>query len=205
MPDKLSQLDRIEVKSSSDLEKWLADNHRQRDSVWLVTWKKSTGRNYVPRIEIVEALLAYGWIDSVPRKLDDKKTMRLISPRKAGSGWSRINKELVASLLASGRMRPAGLEAVENAKADGSWSRLDEIEALEVPADLLAALNAEPSAREHFDKFPPSSRRAILEWIANAKRSATREKRIAETARKASLNLKANHPKGRDRGPEPGK
>ncbi|MEL6544535.1 MAG: YdeI/OmpD-associated family protein [Myxococcota bacterium] len=192
------------INSADELRAWLMANHERRDSVWLVTWKKSSPAPYVPRREVLKALLAYGWIDSVPRKLDASRTMLLISPRKRGSSWSKVNKEIIDELVAAGAMAPPGAQAVEAAKRDGSWERLEAVDALMIPADLRAALDSTPNASGFFAAFPPSSVRGILEWIQNAKRPETRAKRIAETARKASVNLKANHPKGRDRGPTKG-
>ena len=90
-------------------------------------------------------------------------------------------------------MRPAGLAAVEAAKASGAWLAPEEVEALVEPDDLAAALDASPEARRHWDRFPPSSKRIILEWIAAAKRAATRERRIAETAELAAEDVRANH------------
>jgi uncharacterized protein YdeI (YjbR/CyaY-like superfamily) len=150
---------------------------------------------------VVDEALCFGWIDSLPRRLDADRSMLLLSPRKPGSGWSKVNKDKVARLTADGRMAPAGLAKVEAAKADGSWARLDAVDALAEPDDLVAALDADPAARANFDAFPRSSRRGILEWIVNAKRPETRAARIATTVALASENRKANHPAGRDAGP----
>lgn len=196
----LDAYERIEVRSREELETWLGAHHERGEGVWLVTFKKGSP-HYVPREAVLEALIAWGWIDSLPRKLDADRTMLLIAKRKAGSSWSGVNKRVVERLVEAGRMQPPGLAAVERARGDGSWSRLDEVEALTVPDDLAAALDAHPPARARFERFPPSSRRGILEWIDAAKRPATRAKRIAETAEKAAVNRKANFPPGRDRGP----
>lgn len=193
--------ERLPIASDGELRNWLDQNHSTSDSVWLVTWKKSSDGPYVPRRQVLEALLAYGWIDSLPRKLDAERTMLLVSRRKPGSSWSKVNKDIVKALLSSGGMEAPGLAAVKQARSDGSWDRLDEVEALVVPPDLASALAAIPEARMYFDAFPPSSRRGILEWIQNAKRPDTRARRVAETAEKAARNIKANHPAGRDRGP----
>ena len=111
---------------------------------------------------------------------------------KKGSRWSRINKERVAQLRARGAMTPAGEAAIERAQADGTWAALDAVEALHEPDDLREALDADPSARRNWDAFPRSTRRAILEWILAAKRPGTRAARIAETADKARVNIRAN-------------
>ena len=112
--------------------------------------------------------------------------------RKAGTGWSRPNKERIERMTAAGRMTPVGLAKIEAAKADGSWTALDAVEDLEIPVDLATALAEYPNAATNFDAFPRSVKRAILEWIATAKRVATRAKRVTETARLAEQNIRAN-------------
>lgn len=200
MKSKLDALERVTVESAAELRRWLKANHRQSQSVWLVTYKKSAGRVHLPWPAIVDEALCFGWIDSLPRKLDSTRTMLLLSPRKPGSAWSAINKAKAETLIAAGRMTPAGLAKIDAAKKDGSWTRIDAAQALTVPADLAAALATNAAAAANFAAFSPSSRRAILEWIALAKRAETRVKRIAETARLAALNIKANHPADRANG-----
>lgn len=117
--------------------------------------------------------------------------MLMMSPRRAGSGWSRVNKARVAALEAAGLMAPPGRAKVEAAQADGSWTRLDAVETLAVPSDLQAALDARPPAADEWARFPPSVRRGILERIASAKRPRTRAARIDETARLAALGRRA--------------
>jgi len=188
---------RVEVKSRAELRRWLAKNHARKEAIWLVTWKKGGPVPHLPWPEIVDEALCFGWIDSLPRKLDAARTMLLLSPRRAGSGWSAINKKKAEALIAAGRMAPPGLAAIARAKEDGSWSRLDAAHALEMPADLAAALADAAPAAANFAAFSPSSRRAILEWIGAAKMPETRAKRIADTALLAQRKIKANHPTGR--------
>lgn len=171
---------------------WLEANHTQTEGVWLVTYKKATAKPYLSYDEMVSEALAFGWIDSVPRKLDDARTMLYFAPRKAGSGWSKPNKERVERLLATGQMTAAGLAKVETAKRDGSWAALDGVERLELPGDLIAALRQNADAEANFGAFPRSVKRGILEWILNAKRPETRAKRILETAALAAKNDRAN-------------
>ena len=190
---------RVEVTSVAALAAWLAANHGRPDGVWLVTWKKRPGAPHVSYDEVVDELLCWGWIDSRPRKLDDDRTMLWIAPRRPGSGWSAVNKARLERLKA--RMQPPGRAKIAAAKADGSWAALDGASTLELPDDLAAALAALPGARAYWDRFPPSSRRGILEWITAAVRPATRAARVAETAAKAAENRKANFPAGRDAGP----
>jgi uncharacterized protein YdeI (YjbR/CyaY-like superfamily) len=180
---------------------WLKRHHTRTEGVWLVEWKKATGR---PRIEYdasVEEALCWGWIDSKVNALDEARSMLWFAPRKPGTGWSRPNKDRIERMIAAGRMQPAGLAKIEAAKRDGTWTSLDAVERLEVPGDLFAALSACPPAAEHWEAFPRSVKRGILEWIQTAKRPATRAARIDETARLAALNQRANQWTGPKRPP----
>lgn len=171
---------------------WLTENHRTATGVWLVFYKKSSGKPHLSYEEAVEEALCFGWIDSKPGKLDDERSMQYYSPRKPKSNWSKINKERVERLTAAGLMTESGLKMVELAKQTGTWAALDEVEELIVPPDLQAELEAQPTAAMHFGAFPRSVKRGILEWIMNAKTPETRQKRIAETVRLAAENIRAN-------------
>lgn len=183
---------KVQVESREEWRAWLEKEHDSAESIWLVTFKKASGKPHVPYDAVVEEALCFGWIDGLPRKLDDERSMLLVSPRKPGSAWSKANKERVERMTAVGKMHPAGLRKIEQSKADGSWTFLDDVEALIVPDDLAAALAEHENAEENFAAFPPSSKRGILEWIKQAKRAETRSKRIRETAELASRNIRAN-------------
>jgi uncharacterized protein YdeI (YjbR/CyaY-like superfamily) len=185
-------LPRIEMEIRGALRRWLEENHRQTSCVWLVTFKKSDPAHYLSYDDYVEELLCFGWVDSLPRLVDDQRAMRLISPRKPKSNWSKANRERVERLSAAGLMREAGMGQVEAAKADGRWTALDEAEPHKLPDDLIEVFPSFRSSKENFDAFPDSVKRAILEWIMNAKRPETRAKRIEETARLAADNIRAN-------------
>lgn len=182
----------VEAPTRAAWRGWLAENHASSGSVWLVINRKGSGLPHLPTEYAAEEALCFGWVDSRPARLDDRRSLLLVSPRKPGSAWSGINKDRVARLAAAGLMAPAGLAAVERAKADGSWTRLDGATALEEPADLLAALVAAGGALEAWRGFPPSHRRANLEWVAQAKRPETRAARIAEIAACAARGERAN-------------
>jgi uncharacterized protein YdeI (YjbR/CyaY-like superfamily) len=182
----------VHALSRSDWRQWLADNHASATGVWLVSYKKGTGMPRVEYGEAVEEALCFGWVDSKPNKLDAERTLLWFAPRKAGSGWSRPNKDRVHRMIEGGLMAAAGLLKVEQAKLDGSWTKLDAVEDLVLPLDLAAALAAAPDAARNFEAFPRSAKRGILEWIVNAKTASTRAKRIEETARLASTNERAN-------------
>ncbi len=187
----MTTADEVEVKTRAELRAWLADHHARGSGIWLVHHKKASP-HYLPMSEIVAECLCWGWVDSKSRGKDDLRTMHWIAPRKSGSNWSRVNKDLIAKLEASHQLMAPGRKAVKDAKADGSWSALDDVENLVVPDDLAAALAARPGARAAWDDFPRSVRRGILEWLLNAKTQKTRDKRITETADKAARGERAN-------------
>ncbi len=174
----LEDAEEIEIASRTALRDWLAQNHRRDRGVWLVLWKKAAGEKYLPIGEVVRECLCWGWVDSKSRGKDDLRAMIWIAPRKPGSNWSRINKDHVAALEAEGLMQPSGRALVERAKADGTWTALDEVEAGIVPPDLAAALDAAPEARAVWDTYPRSVVRAALEQLDVAKTAATRDRRI---------------------------
>lgn len=182
----------VHSKSRAAWRTWLHKHHEQEMGVWLISYKKATGKARMEYEDIVEEALCFGWIDSTARTLDDERTMLYVAPRKKGSGWSRPNKERIERLLAAGLMEPAGLARIQAAKRDGSWSKLDSVEALEVPRDLATALARYKEAAANFEAFPRSAKRGILEWIVNARKPETGQKRIDETARLAARNERAN-------------
>jgi len=185
-------LNSIHPKTRAEWRRWLERHHARDEGVWLISYKKATGRPRLEYGEAVEEALCFGWIDSKPNKLDQERSMLWFAPRKAGTGWSKPNKERAERLIAAGLMAPAGLAKIEAARRDGSWNALDAVEAIEMPPDLLKALAANGAASQYFDAFPRSVKRGILEWIANARKPETRAKRVEETARLAVDNIRAN-------------
>ena len=179
-------------KSRTAWRAWLESHHTQPEGVWLVSYKKATGKPRFEYEESVEEAICFGWIDSKVNKLDEERSMLWFAPRKPKTGWSKPNKERAERMLAAGLMHAVGLAKVEQVKADGTWNSLDGVEELQVPPDLSNALASYPNAGAHFDAFPRSVKRGILEWILVAKKAETRAKRIDETARLASENVRAN-------------
>lgn len=181
----------MQPETAEEWRAWLDEHHGSSPGVWLVSWRKHTGRPTVPYEEAVTEALAVGWVDSRGQRLDDDRTMLWFTPRRTTSGWSGPNKARVERLLAEGRMGVAGQAAVDAAKQNGTWSLLDDVEALVVPDDLAAAFDRHPGSRESWEGFTRSARRSILEWIVTAKRAETRRARIAETAEKAGRGERA--------------
>ncbi len=168
----------VAVADAPALWDWLAAHHGQADSVWLVTAKASDHAHYISTSEVLDALIAYGWIDGIRRKRDDGRTMQLISPRRMEI-WAQSYKDRAGRLRAVGRMRPSGEAAVAQAQAAGLWDALAHVDALQVPDDLGAAL-VTARAETRFAAMAPSYRRNVLRWIAQAKTPPTRAKRVAE-------------------------
>ena len=171
---------------------WLQKNHATKQSVWLIMYKKSSGKPTIRYNEVVEEALCFGWIDSVPRKRDAESSFLYISIRKAKSGWSALNKKRIEKLIQENRMTTAGLQKIEAAKKDGSWSALDKIEALEMPAALQKALTRNKKALAHFNGFPSSVRKQLFLWVESAKTPVTKEKRITGIVTLAEKNIRAN-------------
>ena len=186
------QTERFYAQTRAEWRAWLEANHARSGGVWLVFNKKTSGKPYLSYDEQVEEALCFGWVDSKGGKLDEERSMLYFAPRKPGSGWSKPNKERIRRLLEAGLMAPAGLAKLEAAQRDGSWEKLDAVEALEVPPDLEQAFTRFGGSKANFEAFPRSVRRGILEWIAQAKKPETRAKRVEETARLAEQNVRAN-------------
>ncbi|MBD3882434.1 YdeI/OmpD-associated family protein [Phormidium tenue FACHB-886] len=187
----------IHPETRAEWRSWLEQHHKRNEGIWLISYKKTTGKPRFDYDEAVEEALCFGWIDSKPNKLDEERSLLWFAPRKRRTGWSKLNKERVERLLQQGLVMPAGLAKVEAAKADGSWNALDAVEALEIPADLEQALSADAAAKQNFEAFPKSVKRGILEWIASAKKPETRARRVEETAQLAARNERANQWRGK--------
>lgn len=184
----LADLPVMEPAGRREWRAWLEANHADSPGVWLAVGKKGNPVTALTYQAAVEEAVCFGWIDSVVNRLDEARFKQLMTPRRPGSVWAPSNKERVARLAERGLMAPAGLAAVAAAKADGSWTILDEVETLAAPADLAAALADNPDAEHGFAALPPSTRKQLLYWIASAKRPVTRERRIAEIAAAAAEN-----------------
>ena len=196
----LTDAEEVEVASAHELRDWLAQNHTRDRGVWLVSFKKADPDRYLSVGEIVDQCLCFGWVDSLTRSKDDLRSMLWISPRKKGSNWSRVNKEKVARLEAEGLMAPPGRAVIERAKADGTWTALDEVENLVIPSDLQAAFDQTPGSEETWQAYPRGVKRGALEILLNAKRAETRARKIAEIidcAKAGERPFQWRGPKGR--------
>lgn len=174
---KTENFAKVEISSQEELRAWLMKNHNQSESVWLVTYKKCELEKYVSREEVLDELLCFGWIDGIRRKLDNSKTMQLISQRKA-EHWARTYKERALKLINEKKMHESGLKAIESSKSSGFWNFMDDVDNLIIPDDLSEELSKLDGAANFFNSVNDSSRRFILRWIKLAKTETTRKKRI---------------------------
>jgi uncharacterized protein YdeI (YjbR/CyaY-like superfamily) len=164
----------------SELRKWLAKNFSKPEGIWAVHYKKSSGLGDLSWEAIVEECLCFGWIDSLPGKVDETKTKIYISPRKANSGWSRRNKELLIELQKSRLIEQPGLEAIDRAKANGSWERFDMAESLEISPELQLVFDKDQKFFSKWKALSEAKQRQALQLIYDARTEATRQKRIQE-------------------------
>ncbi len=174
----------------SEWRQWLEENHRYRQSIWLLCYKKKSNVPTISWSESVDEALCFGWIDSTRKTLDDEKFIQFFTRRKPTSVWSKINKEKVKQLIDAGLMTQAGLECIEIAQQNGSWTILDEVEELKIPEDLEKGLDLQQGSMDFFLSLSKSARKSILQWLVLAKREETRQKRIAEIATLAAQQLK---------------
>ena len=183
-------LETVEAQNVADWHSWLKEYHSTKEGVWLVFHRPGSG---VPSITYGEALdeaLAYGWIDSVIRRIDDKKYARKFTPRRPYSIWSRLNIERIGRLSKERRMTKWGLDAFT--KRTGEVSVLERInaEGVKIPQDLNDALKKNGKARINFERMAPSHRKRYLIWISGAKRPETRQRRITEAVVLIAQNVK---------------
>jgi uncharacterized protein YdeI (YjbR/CyaY-like superfamily) len=166
--------------TAADFDAWLAAEHDRAPGLFLKLAKKSSGIPSITAAEAVEVALCHGWIDGRGNRVDDVWFTVRYTPRRPKSVWSQKNVDTVARLIADGRMRPAGLAAVEAAQADGRWDRAYAGSAtITVPDDLAAALAAEPAAEAFFATLDAANRYAVLWRVHTAATPGTRAKRIA--------------------------
>jgi len=186
---KTENFEKIEVTSNLQLRSWLESNHNQSESVWLVTYKKSEPDKYLSTSEVLDELISFGWIDGIRRKLDETKTMQLISPRKV-QHWSKTYKDRAEKLIKEGFMHESGYQSIKLSKLNGLWDFMDDVDQLIVPTDLLEALSKNPGAADFFHTINNSSKRFVLRYIKLSKTEKTRQKRVDQIATLAAKGEK---------------
>ena len=176
--------------NKKDWREWLELNHKKKDAVWVVFYKKKSLNYNLSWSESVDEAICYGWIDSTKRTIDEEKYKQYFSKRKTKSNWSKVNKNKVKTLIDQGLMKEEGYKSIEIAKENGSWTILDSVEELVIPEDLKEKLANYKGSTEYFENLSKSVKKGLLYWVVSAKRKETRQKRILEIAENASENLK---------------
>jgi len=169
---------------------WLRENHSRDNGIWVIQYKKKSGKPSISWSDAVDEALCFGWIDSLKKKLDDESSIQYFGKRKPSSTWSKINKLKIEKLTAENRMSQAGLDIIKLAKENGSWEILDSVEEMYIPEDLALELANRKDAAEFFNSLSKSVKKMMLQWIVLAKKSETRQKRILEIAEAAEKRLK---------------
>ena len=188
---KTENFGKLEIQSVDELRQWLLNNHTQKESVWLVTYKKEIIEKYVSVQQVLDQLLCFGWIDGIRRKLDDERTMQLISPRKV-EHWSLTYKERFAKLEEAGLVHQSGINSVEDAKKSGLWNFMDDVDNLIIPEDLQFALTQNTNALNFFYSLSKSNKRFTLRYLKLSKTETTRQKRINQIVELAAQNRKVS-------------
>lgn len=176
--------------NKQDWRKWLELNHKKKEAVWLIFYKKKSPNYNLSWSESVDEALCFGWIDSTKKTIDSGKYIQYFSKRKVKSNWSKVNKDKVQILITQELMKAEGFKSIEIAKENGSWTFLDGVEALLIPEDLKSEFVNHNGSMEYFNSLSKSVKKILLYWIVSAKRKETRQNRILEIAGNASKILK---------------
>lgn len=178
-------------KNAQEWRNWLHENHHSSKGVYLIFYRVNSEFESMRWEEAVQVAICYGWIDSTVKKLDEERRRQMFTPRKDKSVWSKLNKTYIEKLVADNLMHESGLQKIEIAKQNGSWTTLDAAENLEMPADLASAFVKNKKALDNYNCFSPSYRKSYLYWLNHAKREETRKARIIEIVSLCEQNIKS--------------
>jgi len=179
------------VTERSDWRNWLEINHKKTKEIWLIYYKKHTGKKRISYDAAVEEAICFGWIDTTVKRIDDEIYVQKFLPRKKNSKWSDLNKKRAENMIKEGKMTTLGFEKIEDAKKNGNWensygSKIKQ----DIPEDVLKALSKNKTALNNFLNFANGYRNSYIYWINDAKRKETRIKRIEKLVDRASKNIK---------------
>lgn len=189
----MEEMPMLYFKTDSEWRNWLHQNHDKEKGVYLIFYKVDHEKESMRWEEAVKVALCYGWIDSTVKRLGDGKRRQYFCPRNSKSAWSKLNKTYIQELTANGSMHKSGLAKIKDAKNDGSWTALDDVENGVIPNDLQKAFIANKMAFKNYNNFSWSYQKGYLAWLNQAKREATRKKRIAEIIERCEQNIKSRN------------
>ncbi len=172
-------METISFENTNDIRQWLIGNYNSSDGIWLCIHKKDSGLASVTYAEALDVALCFGWIDGQKKPLNAQSWLQKFTPRRARSGWSKINTEHIERLIKSGEMTPAGLNEVEAAKADGRWeAAYQSFSNATIPEDFLIELHKHEKATTLFDTLNKTNLYSISYRLQTAKKPETRIKRM---------------------------
>ena len=183
--------EKLHVTNRDDWRAWLRKNHDTEKEVWLIHYKRHTGKPRIPYDDAVEEALCFGWIDSLVKKIDDEKFARKFTPRKDKSKWSEANKKRATKMTKEGKMKKAGLAKIREAKNNGEWLKTAPVKKeLEISAYIRKAFATNEKALDNFNNLANGYKRQLVGWITSAKREETRKRRLAEAISLLEQNKK---------------
>ena len=183
--------EKMHVTSRNDWRTWLRNNHDTKKEVWLIYYKKHTGKPRISYDDAVEEALCFGWIDSIVKKIDDEKFAQKFTPRKDKSKWSETNKKRARKMIKEGKMTKAGLAKIGEAKSNGEWFKTASVrKQLVIPSYIEKALAANKEAQDNFTNLANGYKRQLVGWITSAKREETRKRRLTHAIRLLEQNKK---------------
>jgi uncharacterized protein YdeI (YjbR/CyaY-like superfamily) len=183
--------EKLHVTNRDDWRAWLSQNYYTEKEVWLIHYKRHTGKPRIPYDDAVEEALCFGWIDSLVKKIDDEKFARKFTPRKDKSKWSEANKKRATKMIKEGKMKRAGLAKIREAKNNGEWFKTAPVKKdLEIPAYIRKAFATNEKALDNFNNLANGYKRQLVGWITSAKKEETRKRRLAEAIQLLGQNKK---------------
>ena len=179
------------ITKRKDWRKWLRKNHKAKQEIWLIYFKKHTGKPRIPYDDAVEEALCYGWIDSTVKRIDDERYAQKYTPRRAGSTWSKLNIERAKKMVKQKKMTKTGLVLFRQARSVKTSRQNIKQKSLIIPTDLKDALMKNNKAWENFSKFAKGYKRTYIMYISTAKKNETRMRRIKKIVELAEKNIKS--------------
>jgi len=187
----MKSTEKLHVTNRDDWRAWLRKNHDTKKEVWLIYYKKHTGKPRIPYDDAVEEAICFGWIDSIVKRIDDEKFTQKFTPRKGKSRWSETNKKRARKMIKEGKMTKAGLAKIEEARKSGEWFKTAPTrKEPAISPELKKALELNKKALYNFNNLANSYKRNLIGWITSAKREETRKRRLTEAIRLLEQNKK---------------
>lgn len=187
----MTTLPELYFETANEWRSWLENNHKNSNGVYLIFYKVESEKPSMRWEEAVKVALCFGWIDSTVKKIDHERRRQYFCTRKPKSVWSKVNKSYIKQLIIENKIHQSGLETIEAAKQNGSWTALDDVENLIIPEDLNAVFNKYPKAFKNYQNFARGYRKSYLYWLNHAKKEVTRQKRIETIIEFCQKNIKS--------------